>query len=79
MQLNIRIEKHSPRRHEEKKKRLMFLVPKLQLSSLYTNVTKPVISAWTAGIQATWTYLKLPSLALDPLLGGYDGYLNTCV
>ena len=57
----------------------MFLVPKLQLSSLYTNVTKPVISAWTAGIQATWTYLKLPSLALDPLLGGYDGYLNTCV
>ncbi|MEI6334096.1 MAG: hypothetical protein WCS87_06015 [Methylococcaceae bacterium] len=40
-------------------------IPKPERSSLYTNVTKPVIPAWTAGIQTTWTYLKLPSLALD--------------
>jgi len=40
-------------------------IPTQERSSLYTNVTKLVIPAWTAGIQATWTYLKLPFLALD--------------
>lgn len=36
-----------------------------ECSSLYINAKKLVIPAWTAGIQATWKYLKLPSLALD--------------
>ena len=32
-----------------------------------------------AGIQATWTYLRLPSLALDTRFpAGMTGYLNTC-
>ncbi|MEI6335176.1 MAG: hypothetical protein WCS87_11485 [Methylococcaceae bacterium] len=46
-------------------KSILFIVPTLRHLSLYTNVTKSVIPAWTAGIPATWTYLKLPSLALD--------------
>jgi len=38
---------------------------KLELSSLYTSVSKLVIPAGIAGIQATWTYLSSPSMALD--------------
>jgi len=31
----------------------------------YISVTKPVIPAGIAGIQTTWMYLSLPSMALD--------------
>ena len=56
------------------------LVPKLQLSSLYTSVTKPVIPAGIAGIQATWTYLSSPSMALDTRFpAGMTNYLRICV
>ena len=44
---------------------MFVLAPKLQISSLSINVTKPVIPTWIAGIQATGMYLKSPSLALD--------------
>jgi len=57
MQLNIRIEKHSPRRHEEheeKQKRLTFLwlpsssfqvcIPKLELGNEY-NLTESILGS----------------------------------
>jgi hypothetical protein len=43
----------------------MSLVLTLQRSSLYTSVSKPVIPAGIAGIQATRMYLSSPSMALD--------------
>jgi hypothetical protein len=49
-------------------------------SSLYTSVTKPVIPAGIAGIQTTWTYLSLPSMALDTRFpAGMTNYLRICV
>jgi hypothetical protein len=41
------------------------VVPTHGCSPLYISVMKSVIRAGIAGIQATWTYLSLPSMALD--------------
>jgi hypothetical protein len=50
-------------------------------SSLYTTLLKSVIPAWIAGIQATWMYLSLPSLALDTRFpAGMTNFLrNLCI
>jgi len=48
----------------------------LELSSLYTSISKHVVPAWTTGIQATGaSKITIPGTGY-PLPGGYDGLLE---